>query len=264
MTRTSATVHAEAGLRVLDVRCASRPGQREEEEPDGVEVVVPLAGAFERRDRWGTEVIDAAFGFVARPGMAQAITHLTDGDRCIALLAADHVVEGLGLADHRRPTVLPLDRRAQRALAGALATAPDRLAAGEAWFAVLETASAAGSASAAEPGNRRAARVRRTAADRVRQAIHDDPGAAWTVAALAAIAGYAPHHLSRTFRATTGWSLSEYRDRVRLGVAMSMLRDGVPGAAVAASLGWCDQGHLARRARDVLGVVPSALRPHAS
>jgi AraC-like DNA-binding protein len=94
---------------------------------------------------------------------------------------------------------------------------------------------------------------------RAREAILDDPGAVWTVPTLAAIAGYAPHHLSRVFRSTTGMTVSEYRERVRLGCAIAMLRDGNPVVDVASHLGYCDQAHLARRASEVLGLPPSSL-----
>jgi AraC-like DNA-binding protein len=41
---------------------------------------------------------------------------------------------------------------------------------------------------------------------------------------------------------------------------MALLRDGMPIADVAADLGYVDHAHLTRRATQVLGVKPSALR----
>jgi AraC-like DNA-binding protein len=90
-----------------------------------------------------------------------------------------------------------------------------------------------------------------------------DPGAAWTMRSLGSVAGYAPHHLSRVFRSTTGMTLSAYRDRVRLGRAITLLQDGMRVADVAADLGYVDHAHLTRRATHLLGVAPSAFRSAA-
>jgi AraC-like DNA-binding protein len=54
--------------------------------------------------------------------------------------------------------------------------------------------------------------------------------------------------------------LSGYRDRVRLGRALALLRDGMAIGEVAVDLGYYDHAHLTRRVTQLLGVPPSALR----
>jgi AraC-like DNA-binding protein len=258
MTQTSTVLHSGGCLDVLDVRCGCASGHRDEEETAGFELVVPLAGAFVRRSAQGEALVDSSFGYVAHAGGAQEITHVSDGDRCVALVPSPGVADAVGLGDGAASGVVPIDRRRQRLVARALAAPPaDPLAGEEAWLGVLSGLSAP--AGSWRPSTRTQP-ARRDAVRRVREAILDDPGAAWTVPALAEVAGYAPHHLSRVFRSVTGTTVSEYRERVRLGAAITLLRDGQPVADVAARLGYCDQAHLARRAGEVLGLAPSALR----
>jgi AraC-like DNA-binding protein len=257
---TDTVVYRDDSLVTLDVRCTCAAGENDEEEtPAGFEVVIPLAGALVRRAGAVTSPVDAAWGYVARPRTPHEIVHVTDGDRCIALAATEVLADELCLDIRAASTswVVPVDRSCHRRLSHALATAArrDELASSEAWLAVL-----AGLAAAPRSQRNSRGAQREAAVARVREAIVTSPGTAWTVRSLGSVAGYAPHHLSRVFRATTGMSLSDYRDRVRLGRAMALLQDGMPVADVAADLGYFDHAHLTRRASRVLGVLPSAFR----
>lgn len=239
MSRHAATLLCTDDMHVVDVRCACAAGTIEEERTVGFEVVFPTSGTF-RRD---SDVVDAATVYVGSPGAEQRIEHVTDGDRCVAVLVSDR------LADE-----LDLDRRAltrTRVHDGVVARARRGIDE-ETWLRALA------------PVSTRPAIVNdahRRAVQRVREAIAADPGAPWPLRTLAGIAGYAPHHLSRVFRRATGTTISEHRDRVRLARAAELAADGMRLADVAAALGFADHGHLTRRARHVLGVVPSHLRP---
>lgn len=254
MTMTETVLYRDDLLVALDVRCRCHVGcHDEEEETDAFEVVLPLAGAFVRRTDRASTTVDAAFGYVARPASSQTITHLTAGDRCIAVQVTEVAADELGL-DRDSAAVVFLDRRRQRQLAFALnASAGDLLAAGEAWLAVVAPTDPFAYGRTLD-----GARV--AAVERVREAIRSDIAATWTLRQLARVAGYSPHHLSRMFASTTGMTVSEYRDRVRLGRAMHLLRDGMRAADVANEVGYFDHGHLTRRTTDVLGQQPSSLR----
>lgn len=254
MSRVATVLHQDDGLVVLDVRCAASAGSYEEEVVAGFEIVLPLAGGLERRSQH-TGVVDAAFGYTTHPGMGQAITHLSDGDRCVAVMPTEQTADELGLDVVDRARVMVDQRR----LAAAMGES-DPLAAGEAWLAVAAVAIVR-PASTAWP---RITPPRAAAVRRVREAIVADPGAPWTMRSLGAVAGYAPHHLSRIFRQATGLTPAGYRDRVRLGAVLALMRDGLPIADVAATLGFCDHAHLTRRAVAVLGAPPSALRARSS
>jgi AraC-like DNA-binding protein len=257
---TDTVVHRDDSLVTLDVRCTCAAGEHDEEEtPPGFEVVLPLAGALVRRAGAMTSLVDAAWGYLAQPSTAHEIVHVSDGDRCVALAPTQVLADELGL-DARAASaswVVPVDRSCHRRLSRAFATTArrDELASGEAWLSVL-------SGLAAAPRSERSSRAAQheAAVARVREAIVTAPGAAWTVRSLGSVAGYAPHHLSRVFRSTTGMTLSAYRDRVRLGRAMALLQEGMPVADVAADLGYVDHAHLTRRATQLLGMPPSAFR----
>lgn len=257
---TDTVVHGDDSLVALDVRCTCGAGGHDEEEtPPWFEVVLPLAGALVRRAGAVTSPVDAAWGYITQPGTSHEIVHVSDGDRCVALAPTEVLADELGV-DARaasRSWVVPVDRSCHRRLSRAFATTArrDELASGEAWLSVLS-----GLAAAPQSSRSNRAAQHEAAVARVREAIVTTPGAAWTVRSLGSVAGYAPHHLSRVFRSTTGMTLSAYRDRVRLGRAMALLQDGMPVADVAADLGYFDHAHLTRRATQLLGVAPSALR----
>ena len=250
------TLHRDESLSVLDVRCTCEAGRTDEEETSSFELVLPLSGALRRRaSTGGKSIVDAAFGYATRPGTAQEIAHLTDGDRCIAILPSEGLADELGLADGRAPWQVPVTRELQRLIATGLSrcSAEDGLRRSEVWTAVV-----AGTRAPDPPGG--SSTQRTLVVERVREVIHADPTRSWTVRTLAAAVGYQQHHLSRVFKALMGVGLSEYRERVRLGRAMVLLRDGMAVTDVAHALGYCDAAHLCRRAKRALGVGPSSLR----
>ena len=78
---------------------------------------------------------------------------------------------------------------------------------------------------------------------------------------LAAVAGCHPTFLSRTFRATYGVSIGEYRRRKQVQTVWRLLADPlVPLSVVAARAGYTDQSHMTRTFRRTLGDTPGAIR----
>ncbi len=78
---------------------------------------------------------------------------------------------------------------------------------------------------------------------------------------LARLLNVSPYRLSRTFSQQVGVSLTRYRNRVRVSLAMDQLAQGEPSLAdLAARLGFADQAHLTRTVREHLGHAPSTLR----
>ncbi len=70
-----------------------------------------------------------------------------------------------------------------------------------------------------------------------------------------------PAHLTRAFRAAHGCGIVEYVRRWRVRFALDLL--GRPGATlpdVALAAGFCDQAHLTRAFRAVLGATPGGFR----
>lgn len=81
-----------------------------------------------------------------------------------------------------------------------------------------------------------------------------------TVADLAVVAGMSRTHLTRAFSATYHTPPHVYLNSVRLAHARTLIRGGMPLAAVALECGFADQSHLTRRFKGCVGVTPSGWR----
>jgi AraC-like DNA-binding protein len=78
---------------------------------------------------------------------------------------------------------------------------------------------------------------------------------------LARTIAISPHHLSRIFSECTGETISRYRNRVRVRMALERLADGETSLArLAADLGFADQAYRSRVVRREVGQSPSRLR----
>jgi AraC-like DNA-binding protein len=77
-----------------------------------------------------------------------------------------------------------------------------------------------------------------------------------TLEGLAGIAGLSPFHLCRVFHGAVGMTPHAYQTQVRVRRAKSLLRAGWPIAMVAAEVGFCDQAHLTRQFKRMVGLTP--------
>jgi AraC-like DNA-binding protein len=78
---------------------------------------------------------------------------------------------------------------------------------------------------------------------------------------LAARVNCSPHHLSRIFRAVTGETLTEHRNRMRVRAVLGDLQDGADCLRIlAARYGFADQSHLTRVVRRHLGRPPGTVK----
>jgi AraC-like DNA-binding protein len=78
---------------------------------------------------------------------------------------------------------------------------------------------------------------------------------------IAAQVNCSPHHLSRIFRAVTGETLTEHRNRMRIRAVLGDLQDGAECLrTLAARYGFADQSHLTRVVRKHLGRPPRTIR----
>jgi AraC-like DNA-binding protein len=103
------------------------------------------------------------------------------------------------------------------------------------------------------------AAARRRVVDTAREALAVDPTLG--LVDVARVAAVSPHHLSRTFHSETGETVSRYRNRIRVRLALERLAEGERRLArLAAELGFSDQAHLARVVRSEVGRTPSSLR----
>jgi AraC-like DNA-binding protein len=99
----------------------------------------------------------------------------------------------------------------------------------------------------------------RRAVDDVRAALDVDP--ALGLDDLAALAGWSPWYLSRTFRRVTGVTVGAYRRTLRVRAALDEMTGGDDGlAALAVRTGFADQAHLTRAMRREIDMPPATAR----
>jgi AraC family transcriptional regulator len=81
---------------------------------------------------------------------------------------------------------------------------------------------------------------------------------------LASLAGCSPEWLTQAFRVVTGEGLREASARIRIEKASVLLRTtSRPAAEIALEAGFCDQSHMSRCFKAVLGRTPSQVRSEA-
>lgn len=90
-------------------------------------------------------------------------------------------------------------------------------------------------------------------------ALHARPGAAWTLAAMAAEAGMSRSRFAEAFRDALGQTPADYLADWRLAIARSELRAGKPLKVLAAELGYANASALSRLfAQKHAGLSPRA------
>ena len=99
---------------------------------------------------------------------------------------------------------------------------------------------------------------------RARQYLDESYARDVSLSELAAACGSSPFHLARAFTGQFGLPPHAYLNNVRVTHAKRMIRAGTALAEVAYAVGYCDQSHLNRRFKKIVGVTPSQYARHAS
>jgi AraC-like DNA-binding protein len=253
------------GIRVAVVMCDEHDPRWSAEEPvtAAASVVLLRSGTLRRRVDGAEYVLDQTTAYVERPGSIQQVAHPAGGDVCTVIEASGQLSEVVAEAASNvvdDPLTLPADLDLDhRTLLARIRRGADR-------FEVAERATVlAGRMTAAIVGRiagthrssntRRAGEIR----DHVRELLNDDVDLG--LSDLADRIGISAFHLSRTFRVTTGFTLTHYRTHLRLARALERLEAGGPGlAALAAEVGFADQAHFTRAMRAHVGATPGQVR----
>jgi AraC-like DNA-binding protein len=245
-------------LEAVECRCTAT-GWSPPEAATRYAIVFVRRGCFRRRLNGSESFIDPTVLYFERPDDEQQIAHPAGGDSCTALYLSDALLATIwggepGLPDEPLPSDATTDLR-HRLLVAGLAKGQ----AGDVAEAVVELAADALERSApARVGSGRpgTAQARRRVAVAAREALVDDPRIC--VIELAQRVAVSPHHLSRVFKAETGETISRYRNRLRVRLALERLAEGEPCLArLAAELGFADQAHLTRAFTATIGVPPA-------
>ena len=241
-----------------DVRCcAGVSSWSEVEETRSFVLVLTRYGCFHRRADGVDVFVDSATAYITRPGQEQQIAHPADtGDRCTVLRFDEGVCEAL------RASAFVVDPRTDVKHRQLLSHARQGLDPFElddrSWILVgsLEASARHLHGASCRP---RVAQQRRRTVDQVREALATRLTS--SLPTLAADVGVSPQHLSRTFRAHTGSTLTDYRNGLRVRQVLERIADGEGSLArLAGELGFTDQAHLTRTVRRTVGSTPAVFR----
>jgi AraC-like DNA-binding protein len=221
-------------------------------------LVLPRSGAYLLQVNGQESVVDSSAAILTRPGDELRVAHpMGCGDTFTAVELDPE------LSDRwPRPAYqFPLDDATDldhRVLVATCRRGFDALALAERLHAILDRlAPPAGGRGPERPST--AVVHRRLVAD-AREVLTGGRYACG-LAEIAAQVNCSPHHLSRIFRAVTGETLTEYRNRMRIRAVLTDLQDGAECLrTLAAHYGFADQSHLTRVVRKHLGRAPSTVK----
>jgi AraC-like DNA-binding protein len=253
------TVLGEApGARIVDHDCRKPAGSRSSYEYAlDYGLVLIRRGGYWREVNGRGAYLGPTDAFFERPYVEQRLEHTRDdGDRSTSLWLSEGAVCRLAgdgdVPDHPITTTHGIGLQ-HRELVVALRRGIDQFELDERLSRLVGVLVECGA-----PG--RFSALRSTTRDRhhqlaqhVREAIVADP-AGVSFGSLATSLGHSQFHTSRVFTRVTGMTLSEFRNRVRVALALERLTEGQKNVAVLATdLGFVDQSHLTRVVRATVG-----------
>jgi AraC-like DNA-binding protein len=252
-------------IELADVACSHGRGRgHTDEQSAGHALVFVRRGCFVRSADGVESLLDPTVAYCMNPGEEQRFDHPHDrGDDCTWLGISAERAASLYGGDPTLPSE-PL------AISAAIDVEHRRLlsaaAGGGSRHELLERAVLL-CANALERADSRRVAAGRASTKRSHRALSDGvrellaANVEHSLAELASTLAVSPHHLSRTFRATTGHSISRHRMRLRTAAVLECLAGGERDLArLAADFGFADQSHLCRVVRAEAGETPSALR----
>ncbi|MBP6251357.1 MAG: helix-turn-helix transcriptional regulator, partial [Rubrivivax sp.] len=89
-------------------------------------------------------------------------------------------------------------------------------------------------------------------------ALHERPGAAWSLDAMAREAGMSRSAFAAEFRSSVGVTPGEYLLRWRVSIAQTMLRDGSAVKTISDTLGYASPAAFSRAFSQIAGASPRA------
>jgi AraC-like DNA-binding protein len=259
------TIVCREGVELADVVCRHPRGRGQATEyTNGHVVVFVRRGCFVRWANGAENLLDATVAYCMNAGDEQRYDHPQDhGDECTSFHFDADAVASIWGGD----PILPADPLAltppidleHRLLLVAARSGADSHELVERAIALTARALESTDPRRVASGRPSTARARRALADGVREALATRPET--SLRELAGALAVSPHHLSRTFRASTGHTIARHRMRLRVRSVLNRLADGERDLArIAADVGFVDHSHLCRVVRSETGHTPSALR----
>lgn len=228
-------------------------------------IVFVRTGRFGRRVQGGFSVLDSTQGYLRHKGDEELVQHLgPHGHRCTVLtLRPERVPALLRL----RSRVGPLEFRtspptdlAHRLLVAECRRRGDLATIAAMATALVHTLVAEWERPSRDPVRRGTLRASRRIVDIARETV-SGVGAAPSLRSVAAAANVSPQQLQRVFKSSTGLTLSRYRNRVRVRLALERLGEGEDDLSrLAHELGFFDHSHFSRTISSEIGIPPRTLR----
>jgi AraC-like DNA-binding protein len=226
-------------------------------------LVFARRGCFVRSSEGVEALLDPTLAYCMNPGEEERFDHPAgSGDDCTVIALDSALVASIWGGEPPLPAA-PLAVSPQLDLAHRLLLArpeqADRDELVERAIGVAATALELVDRRRVAAGRPSTARARRAIVDGARELLATDPGL--PLPELARSLYVSPHHLSRTFRAASGHTISRHRMRLRTRAALERLSQGERHLSrLAADVGFADQSHLCRVIRSETGLAPSELR----
>jgi AraC-like DNA-binding protein len=242
-----------------------RPGRRMPPHVDGCRRLSVLV-AGDQEERHGRSSVQTGFGSVAikAPEAVHSNVFGPAGTTMVSVQLSDAALCGLGFDAN---AIVPWrwnDHASADPTGLRLAAAPCRRDAAQIEECVIDLLGR--SFSEARPDGARVLEPERVR--RLRDRLHDEPGAVPSIRRWAAEEAMHPFSLGRAFRRAFGVSITQYRQRLRVAaVARSLLDGGASLVELAVDHGFADSSHMSRLFRRHIGAPPgsfqASLRPAA-
>lgn len=253
-------------LTVSTIECGSHDGEWLHSQTwNDPAIVLVRVGRFARRVNGRTSVVDATQGYVQQAGDAELIQHIGDlGHRCTVLTLRPDALPALWRARARLMMrefrTSPATDLAHRRLLTACRRGDDVATIEEMATALLVDLFACCLRAPRQSHRASTAAGTRRIVDIARELVAVS-GETPSLASLAAATSISPHHLTRVFKESTGMTLSRYRNRVRVRLALEWLAEGEDDLTrIAHDLGFADHAHFSRTVLAELGVQPRMVR----
>jgi AraC-like DNA-binding protein len=260
-----AVLAAGDGFRVSDVRCDGGPAGFDAPEVERAHLLVAARrGAFFRREGPTEALVDGTVAYLSAPGLVEQFAHpIPGGDVCTAIALDPGLLASLAGGDPAAAHgVLPMDAASELAMRSLTAQARHGDPAASLAEHVVGFAASLLARKLPErvgSGRPATAAARQRVVSQAKAALAADPRLG--LVALGRATGCSPHHLSRVFTQLTGLTVSQYRNRLRVSLALERVADGEADlAGLAGDLGFADHAHLTRTVRAATGRTPSSLR----
>lgn len=259
-------VHASRHITVWTIECELDGGDAiRTDRWDQPAIILVRTGRYGRRVNGRYSVVDSTQCYVQQAGEEELIEHLGgQGHRGTVFTLLPDTLPALWRV---RSRLVATEFRTTPAvdLAHRLLLAECRRGGDSASIAEMGTALVAGLVAgwvrSPHPTHRRgtsAATRRIVDIARELMSIGSAPPSLRSVAAAASVS---PEYLTRVFRQSTGLTLSQYRNRLRVRLGLEMLANGEDDLSrIAHDLGFADHSHFSRTIMAEVGLQPRALR----